>query len=97
MKNRDFVHSFVNAEDLDKLDVKKCGNLSIKGNVLYSYAEPIALRLFDYSIHLTNTKFSVTTSRHCNLVKYNAEYAGYLVNLVDSDSLKNIIKSIRIR
>lgn len=96
MRNKDFVHSFINAEDLDKLEVRKCGNLSIRGNVLYSYAEPIALRLFDYSIHLTNTKFSVTTSRHCNLVKYSAEYAGYLVNLVDSDSLKNIIKSIRV-
>jgi hypothetical protein len=96
MKNNDFVHSFINAEDLDKLDVKKCGNLSIRGNVLYSYAEPIALRLFNYSIHLTTTKFSQTTSRHCNLVKINAEFAGFLVNLVDSDSLKNIIQSIRV-
>ena len=45
------------------------GSLSFAGPTLFSYREPIARFLPTGEVQLTTQKFSVTTSRHCSLVR----------------------------
>jgi hypothetical protein len=51
-------------------------NVHFADGVFYSYAEPIAERLSDRAVWITDRKFSTTTSRHTSALVYAAGVAG---------------------
>lgn len=60
MDNSEFIHRWANDNPNNKT---KCGNLSIRDGVLYSYNQPIANRIGE-DVFITSRKFSKTTSVH---------------------------------
>lgn len=65
MTNKEVCKAFVMGEDY-----AMGSNLSIRGNVLYSYATAICQRLGNDKFVYNETKYSSTTSRHQNCLRY---------------------------
>lgn len=63
MDNTGFIHRWAN----DNLNNKtRCGNLSVRDGVLYSYNQPIANRIGE-DVFITSKTWSKTTSRHTGI------------------------------
>lgn len=73
MSNSDIITAFVC--DWSTNMVK--GNLRIVGDTLFSYAEPIAKKLGNNRVWVTDRKFSVTTSKHTGQILRALTPTGY--------------------
>lgn len=58
-------------------DKGKAASLRVEGNVLFSYATPIAIREDDGMVHMVDQKFSVTTSKQQSWVRRAAGEGNY--------------------
>ncbi|MBA2708486.1 MAG: hypothetical protein H0U59_11850 [Gemmatimonadaceae bacterium] len=83
-----------NQQAVDAFLARKPGgstNIHSAGGVLYSYAEPIAVRHFDGTILFSDAvgprMFSVTTSGHIGRVKRSAEFGGFAVREIAHKTL----------
>ena len=65
MNKREIISSFVNGATSGT-----ASNLKIDGNKLINYRTIISFRIDDGKIILNNTKYSPTTSRNQNLLRY---------------------------
>lgn len=84
---RKVVESFV---DNPKKKVRTSnGSISVVGGVLYSYQTPIAYAVGD-EFFINDTKYSVTTSRHQNLLK--GCVPDRLVTVLSDEELLALIK-----
>lgn len=88
MTNIKFIDLFLSLDN-SLQPYLKCNNLTIKNNVLYSYLEPIAVKLGN-KIMITSKRFSQTTSRHCNDVIRRA-YPNFITERIDHNQLKSLI------
>lgn len=63
------------------------GSLSVKGGVLYAYQTPLAVIRNGDKVHMNSDRYSVTTSRHQNLLI--AEVGGENVVQMTERSLRD--------
>lgn len=70
MKTKEFLHQAVNAARYGRDLRDRCGNVSSRGGVIYSYAEPMAFK--DQQLQrwiLSGRSWSLTTSRHQGYIR----------------------------
>lgn len=78
LRNREVIEAFVNMRESSNV------NLHSDGKKLFSYNTIIAQWTDDYEIKINKTKYSHTTSRHLNLLRYELKESGlYEIEEVD--------------
>lgn len=90
MTNREIAQAFANGATKGR---SGNGTLIISGNVIYSYGDhwPLAYRDSNGTAHVNDSKYSVTTSKHKGLVAGHLSYAGFQIDYVSCDMLRQII------